>query len=199
MKISISQYYKGFKSFYGLITGIPLVVPGLRLCVPDSSALAGYLFPPLGDAQHLLLTLTVAILLVLTYVVFVCCRGVRKVPRKAFLALLGGMVLGPGALIPLYASFVRRVEIPSVNEEAFVTIGYQQTDFAVQTYPQGKWTDWDMLQDRGPWEAQIQKLWTRRSISIVRVSLWVSYLMTLACLISIGSLAVYQHVLEKTA
>jgi hypothetical protein len=192
MKISVRQYYKG-----GLIAVITSFVPVLRLCVSDSSPLAGFLFPPLGDSQRLLLALTVTILLIVTYVVFVYCRGVRKVPRKAFLALFGGMVLGSGALIPLYTSFVRRVEIPSANEEVFVSIGYEQTDFAVQTYPKGKWTDWDILRDRGPWEEQIQKLWTPRSIYIVRLSLWVCYLMTLTCFISVVSLAAYQHVLEK--
>jgi hypothetical protein len=195
MKISVRQYYKGFNSFYGLIASIPLVVPVVRLCVSDSNSFAGYLFPPLGDMQSLWLIFTVALLLIITYVVFDYCQRVRKVPRKAFLAL--GIVLGPVILIPLYSSFVRRVEIPSVNEEVFVSIGYQQTDFAVQTYPKGKWTDWEMLRDRGPWEEQIQKLWTPRSISIVRVLLWVFYSMPLACLISIMSLAVYQQELEK--
>jgi hypothetical protein len=197
MKISVSQYYKGFISFYGLIASIPLVDPVVRLCVSDSNALAGYLFPPLGDAQHLLLPFTVVMLLTVTYVIFVYCQGLRKVPRKAILALLGGMVLGSVALMLLYNSFVLRVEIPSVDAEVYVSIGYQRTDFAVQTYPEEKWTDSDMLRDRGPWEEQIKKLWTRRSISIVRVLLWLFYAMSLACLISIMSLAVYQQELEK--
>jgi hypothetical protein len=194
MNISVKRYCKG-----GLVAVFSIVVPVLRVFVPDSSPLAGYLFPPLGDSQRLLLTLTVAILLSITCVVFVYCQAVKKAPLKAFLALIGGMVLGSGALIPLYNSFVRRVEIPSVKEEVFVSIGYQRTDFAVQTYPEGKWTDWDLLRDRGPWEEQIHKLWTPHSINVVRLSLWVSYLTTLACFIAIVSLAAYQHLLVQTS
>lgn len=199
MKITVLQYYKGFKSLYGAIATVPVIVPALRLFMSDSNAVAGYLFPPLGDVRRLLLTITMAILLVITFVVFAFCRGVRKVPSKLFLALLGGVLIGPVTLIPLYTSFVRQVEVPSVNEEVLVSIGYQRTAFALQNYPEEKWPDWQILQDRGPWEEQIQRIWTKSSISVVRMLLWFFYFLFLACITSVGCLAVYQHVLERAA
>jgi hypothetical protein len=53
-----------------------------------------------------------------------------------------------------------------------------------------------MLHDRGPSEETIHTLWTDRSIWVVRVLLWFAYPLTLACFLSIASLAVYQYAFE---
>jgi hypothetical protein len=52
-----------------------------------------------------------------------------------------------------------------------------------------------MLSDR-PLENQIQKLWTRRSILIIRGLLWFSYTLTLGCFLFGASLVAYQHAAE---
>ena len=111
--------------------------------------------------------------------------------------LIVGSALGVCALIALYVPYVRLVAVPSVHLEVPVSIGYQRTDFALQTYPQ--WDDWEMLHDRGPWEQQIQKLWTQRSIIVVRLLLWGSYTLSLVCMLSCVSLAVYRHASESKA
>jgi hypothetical protein len=49
--------------------------------------------------------------------------------------------------------------------------------------------DWEMLHYRGPDEEQIHRLWTDRSISIVRARLWSSYTLTLCCFLSIVCVA----------
>ena len=61
-----------------------------------------------------------------------------------------GVVLGFCFLIVLYVSYIKRIAVHSVNIEVSVSVGYQRTQFALQTYPQ--WSDWEMLHDTGPWE-----------------------------------------------
>jgi len=85
--------------------------------------------------------------------------------------------------------------VPAANLEVPVSVGYQRTDFALQWYPRSD--DWEMLHNRGPYEEQIQKLWTLRSIIVVRVFLWLSYTLALACFLAVASLAVYQHASEE--
>jgi len=41
-------------------------------------------------------------------------------------------------------------------------------------------------------------LWTRHSIIVVRMLLWLFHTLTLACFLSVVSLAVYQHAAEET-
>jgi hypothetical protein len=50
-----------------------------------------------------------------------------------------------------------------------------------------------------PREEQIQNLWTHHSIWVVRVSLWLSYTLSLACFLAVMSLAAYQHSAEEVA
>jgi hypothetical protein len=87
--------------------------------------------------------------------------------------------------------------VPSTNSDVPVSVGYQRTDFAVQTYP--GMSDWEMLHDRGPWEEQVQKLWTRHSIIVVRTQLWISYTLSLVCYLAVVSLAAYQHASESAS
>jgi hypothetical protein len=101
-------------------------------------------------------------------------------------------------LIILHVLFVRHIPVPSVNLDVPVSIGYQRSDLAAKAYPQGD-NDWKMLGDAGPREEQIQNLWTHRSIWVVRVSLWLSYTLSLACFLAVVSLAAYQHSAEEAA
>ena len=197
MKVTVLQYYRGFVGLQGFAAGVPFVPPLLHACLPDSSTIAEYLYPPLGDAQRIAFTGTVGFLFLTTFVVFTCCQLARRVHPSVPAILLVGFALGVCALIALYQPYVRRVAVPSINLEVPVSIGYQRTDFANHTYPQ--WNDWEMLHDRGPWEEQIQMLWTQRSVCVVRVLLWLFYTLTLACFLSVVSLAVYQHTAEKAS
>jgi hypothetical protein len=195
MKVTIWQYYKSFLDLKLLFAGVPFLPLLLHLCVPDSTTFAEYLYPPLGDVQRLAFAATFGFLLLTTFVVFTCCRLARKVHTSASALLMVGAAVCVCALIALYVPYVRRVPVPSINLEVPVSIGYQRTDFALQTYQH--WSDWEMLHDRGPWEEQIQKLWTQQSIIVVRVLLWFFYTMTLACFLSIVSIAAYQHTAEE--
>ena len=108
-----------------------------------------------------------------------------------------GFLLSVCVWIALFTSDVRHIALPSVDQEVAVSIGFERTPFALQEYPNE--TDWEMLHDRGPWEEQIQKLWTRPSIIVVRSLLWLSYTLTLACFLSIVSFAAYEHAVEQAA
>jgi len=114
-----------------------------------------------------------------------------------------GSVLSVCALIALYVSYVRHIPVHSANLEVPVSIGYQRTDLALRIYPpatiypNAQWSDWAMLQDAGPREEQIQKLWSQHSICVVRELLWLFYTLTVTCFLSVASLAVYQHAAEE--
>jgi hypothetical protein len=104
-------------------------------------------------------------------------------------------VLGFCALILLYVLFVRRVPVLGADLEVPVSIGYQRTEFAQLRY--SGVSDVDMLQRTSPTEELIQKLWTRNSISAVRLFLWLSYTLSATCFLSVVSFFVYQHVAEQ--
>jgi hypothetical protein len=195
MKITVRQYFQGFVSLLGLAAGVPFVAPLLHLFFPDSSAVAEYLYPPLGDVEWIAVSATVGFLLGIAFVVFTCCQSARTVHPTVPAILMSGAAVGVCALIVLHVLFVRHIPVHSVNLEVPVSIGYQRTGLASQAYPQ--WGDWQMLSDAGPREEQIQKLWTPHSIYVVRVLLWLSYTLTLACFLAVISLAVYQHASEE--
>jgi len=196
MKVTLLQYYKSFASLYGSFAAIPIVPLALHACIPDSHTVAEYLYPPLGNVQQLAFAASVGFLFLTTLVIFICCRSARRIHPSMPMLLIIGVAFGVCVLIGLYVSFVKRVEVRSVNLEVPVSIGYQRTPFALQTYPQ--LSDWEVLHDRGPWEDQIQKLWTPQSVGMVRALLWLSYTLTLACFLSVVCLGVYQHAVEET-
>jgi heme/copper-type cytochrome/quinol oxidase subunit 3 len=196
MKVTVQQYYRGFGSWYALAAGIPFAPLLFRACVPDSSTIAEYLYPPLGDVQQLAFAATVFFLLLTTIMVFACNQGAQKIRPSVYIILGVGFLFGVCALIGLYVPYVRRVPVPAAGLEVPLSIGYQRTDFALRWYPQE--SDWEMLHNTGPYEEKIQELWTPNSIFLVRGLLWLSYTLTLACFLATVSLAVYQHAAEGT-
>jgi hypothetical protein len=193
--ISVRQYYQGFVSLWGLAAGAPFVPPLLHVFIPDSSAFAEYLYPPLGDIEWVAVAATVGFLLATTFVVFTCRQSKRRIHPRVPILLTVGFAIGMCALIVLYVFYVRRIPVPSVSLEVPVSIGYQRTELAFKTYPQ--MSDWAMLHDAGPREEQIQLLWTPHSICVVRVLLWAFYTLTVSCFLSVVSLAVYEHAAEQ--
>jgi hypothetical protein len=192
--ISVKQYYEGFIGLWGLAAGAPFVPPILHVFIPDSSAAAEYLYPPLGDIEWIAVAATVGFLLATTFVVFTCRQSKRRTHPRVPILLTFGFAVGMCALILLYVFYVRRIPVTSISLEVPVSIGYQRTELAYKTYPQ--MSDWAMLHDAGPREEQIQLLWTPHSICIVRMFLWAFYTLTASCFLSVISLAVYEHAAE---
>jgi hypothetical protein len=201
MRVTIRQYCKSFKSLQGMFAAVPLVSPlaGFLLheFAPNLNVFSAYLYPPLGDVDPLALAGTVCLLLLAVLVVYFCCEILRRVHASVPILLWCLCAVGICALIGLYSWSVRIIPVPSENMEVAVSVGYQRTDFGLQTYP--GWSDQEMLHDRGPWEEQIQKLWTHRSIAVARALLWLSYTLALTCALVIVSLAVYQDASEQAS
>ncbi|MGD0733726.1 MAG: hypothetical protein ABR976_01220 [Terracidiphilus sp.] len=196
MKVTVLRFYKGFLGLQTIPASLPFLPPVLHVFIPDSSPIAEYLYPPLGESQQITLVATVLLLFLTTFVVFKYSQSSRKENPHLPIFLWIGAAIGVCALVVLYVLFVRRIAVPSANLEVPVSVGFQRTDFAVRWYPQ--WSDWAMLHDAGPYEEKIQMLWTRSSICVVRLLLWISYTLTLCSFLAALSLAVYQHVAEET-
>jgi hypothetical protein len=194
MSVTAQQYYCGFIRLRGAAAWFSFLPALIHLFIPDSSAIAAILYPPLGDIDGIAVTATIAVLLISTWVVFTRCRSSRKIHRKAPVILALGVVLGFCALVVLYVLYVRRVPVLGADLEVPVSIGYQRTEFAQLRY--SGVSDVDMLQRASPTEEAIQKLWTRQSIITVRILLWSFYTLTATCFLSVVSFFVYQHAAE---
>ena len=72
MRIAVRQYYSEFVSLWGLAAGTIFIPPLLHIIAPDSSAIAVYLYPPLGDVEGIAVVTTIGFLLASTFVVFTC-------------------------------------------------------------------------------------------------------------------------------
>jgi hypothetical protein len=70
VRITVRQYYRGFVSLLGLVAGIPFISPLLHLFFPNSSKVADYVYPPLGDVEWIAIIATLGFLFATTYVVF---------------------------------------------------------------------------------------------------------------------------------
>lgn len=195
MTVTLERYYKSFASLRGLFAAVPFVPLAFHEIAP-SSTVAKCMYPPVGDFQPLAVAATVGFLLLITFVVFISAQLARRLSPLVPILLMVGFLITSTALIPLYVWYVRLIPVPSISAEVLVSVGYQRTEFALQTYPTS--SDWEMLHDRGPWEEQIQKLWTQRSVSVVRACLWAFYTLSLACFLSAVGLAAYRHAGEST-
>ena len=191
MKVTLVQYYRGFRSLYGALATIPFALPLVHIFghifTPDSSIFA-YLYPPLGDVQILALAVTFLVLFTATLVVYVSCKAARKIHPAVWIA---GTMFSFVLLMGMYESFVIDIAVPSVNQEVLVSVGYQRTAFALNTYPTS--SDRSMLHDQGPSEETIHLLWTPHSIWIVRGGLWLLYTAMLACILVVICVGVLQH------
>lgn len=192
--MTVQRYYGGFVSLFGVAASTPFIPPLLHLFIPDSSAFADYLYPPLGDFEWIGVAATIGILFVVTFVVFHYCESVTAIHRRAPAILMATMAISACALMALYVLFVRHIPVASINLDVPVSVGLHRSDLAHQTYPQ--LSDWEMLHTVSPDEEQIQKFWTPKSICVVRIFLWFLYTLIVSCFLAVISLAVYRHASE---
>jgi len=198
MKMSISQYYKAFGIVRVILAGLSFVPPLIGLFVSDSGKIPNYFYPPLGDFKIISIVGTVALGLLSTYAVFLyCSRSSRALHPTATLVLSVIAALSLFVLLALYIRLVKVVPIASENTEVTVSIGYDRTQFVSSSRELVNLTDSELLLVRGPWENQIQKLWTLNSIIVARGCLGAFYTCFLVCLVSILSLGVYQEASEE--
>jgi hypothetical protein len=104
------------------------------------------------------------------------------------------VVTGAVSLIALfcylvcYSQFVRKIDVPATASTISVSTGYERSAFAKQIF--GSDTDVSMLKARGTDDEEISKLWTLRSLTIVRLCLFGSFCAFILPLVWIFSLGV---------
>jgi hypothetical protein len=197
MKVTISQYRKAFWTLRGSSAAIPVLPPLLGASTPDWIPFVAYLYPPLGDSQRIALGFSVVLVLATIIAVFFFCPFTQKARRRMIAILFFVLVLTGFFLFTMCERYVRRIEISRTHQEVFVSVGSQRSDLAMREFSDDN--DWEMLHERGPWEAQIQTLWTPHSITVVRLQLWLAYSLILVCAVFLASLAVYQLAADRNS
>jgi hypothetical protein len=183
-QLSVKQYYASVK---GLATAVAAVVLPLASKIIGSGSTA--VFPPLGNMEGVARVGFVALCLGVSLGVYflVSAKSVVSPRRVIWLALFIAVVCFV-IYLAAYQRFVRRLEIPARHESVYVSVGYQRTSFANQTFPNA--TDLEMLRGRGTTEEEIERLWTVKSVIVARLILYSSCVLTSLALLFVFSFAV---------
>ncbi len=189
--LNLRSYYSNFKSMRGVVAVIGMTVPLVPKLKPGTWT--EYLLAPLGGIDVIARVLLAVLCVAVTYLVyFVFQEQSHRARKRTFLISL--LVL-PFSCLILYmvASllFVRKVDIPTLERSEYVSVGFQRSDFAKQTF--GSMTDEEMLRSRGLDEEEIRKLWTQSSIVTARLALFVSWAGFALALVFGLSLGVLDH------
>ena len=150
--------------------------------------LPGRIFPPLGNETAISQVFVVVFGLAVTYIIFLArSSSVSTIHQRIKLYLLLGIACFC-IYLGAHMRFVRNIAVPSTNQTINVSVGYERTKFATETF--GPASDWEMLRFRGTDDEEIMKLWTTKSVYIARLVLLGSYLGSLLSLIAFASLGV---------
>jgi hypothetical protein len=172
---SLEDYYKGFRSTSGVMTGILTAVPIVGEITKGT--VSATLFPPVGWAFALPTLLVIVVLTTAIYgthtATWIQSAGRR---RRVLWFAFGAALPGLAIYIASYSRFVR--ELPVKDEEPhYVAVGFERRNFTDPHLRDG--SDWDLLRYRGLSDEDVQFLWTQRSIIIARIVLVMSYLLVL--------------------
>jgi hypothetical protein len=152
-------------------------------------------FPPLGDIESAARVGLVVLAFAITFVLYfwaatfyVRSHAVLAVALViAFISLL--------CFLGLHQRFVRRVDIPSKGTAVSVSVGYERTPFANTSLQ--SLSDWEMLRARGTDDEQILKLWTAKSLIVVRLLLLGTYALVVLALVGAFSLGVVADIYKR--
>jgi hypothetical protein len=150
-------------------------------------AAAGYLFPALGE---LTISARLGVVFLAATITYLSFYAAQRPPNawSRFLFLAGIAFLALCSYLVSLQHFVRKIDIPASGSVIIVSVGFERTTFAVQTF-QGE-SDWDMLRARGTSDEDVSRLWTERSLDIARLCLFGSYCGFILPLVLIFSLGV---------
>jgi hypothetical protein len=182
--VTLVNYYKKFASISGALAVATGVGPLLSAWLPGAAP--AYLFPALGDFTMPARLGFVLLAVAITYVSFYG-QHPSNISRKFFLLAMVSLVALFGYLVGLQ-HFVRKIDIPATSSTLYVSIGYERTSFANQTF--GAESDWDMLRARGTSDEDVSRLWTARSLDVARLCLFTTYCVFILPLVLIFSLGV---------
>jgi hypothetical protein len=183
--ISLLSYYKKFASISGALAVATGVGPLLTALLPGAAA--GYLFPALGD---LTISARLGVVFLAATITYLSFYAAQRPPQawSRFLLLGGIAFLAMCCYLISLQHFVRKIEIPANGSVVIVSVGFERTPFATQTF-QGE-SDWDMLRARGTSDEDVSRLWTERSLDVARLCLFASYCGFILPLVLIFSLGV---------
>jgi hypothetical protein len=187
--VDLKRYYFNFKIARGVAAASGTVLPLIPKLKPGSWT--EYLLAPLGSVDNVARFLFAVLCVAVTYLVYFFFRGQSRPARKKIFLLL--LLIIPVFCLCLYLIccllFIRKIDIPTLGRSVYVSVGYQRSDFALQTF--GSITDEEMLRQRGLEEEEIRKLWTPFSILIARLALfvcWGGFALSLIAGLSLGVL-----------
>jgi len=181
-RLSLKQYYVSAR---GLSTAVAAVALPFASKIVSSDA-AACIFPPLGGMDGVARVGFVALCLGVSMgVYFLVAVEPPKSPSRVIWSALFFAAVCLLAYLSAYQRFVRRIDVPSRGTSAYVSVGYQRTAFADQTF--GSASDWEMLQARGISEEEIGRLWTAKSLIIARLALYFSCALTTLALLFLFS------------
>ena len=161
------DYYKSFKSIWGALAAFVGALPWLSKFLPAGTS--HYVFPPLGQIEPLARTGAIVFALLATYVAFFL--GSARAKRNAVIAACTALLCFVAFLV-FYSQLVRTVDISSQGVALSVSVGFERSDFAKQTFANA--SDEEMLRARSMSDEEIRKLWTPWSVIAGRLALWIS-------------------------
>jgi hypothetical protein len=187
--LTLAQYYKGFWSVLGVLAAAPPLLVGIIIPVL-TPATPVYGFPPIGDATSLARVGLVCLSFLVTFIVYFW-KGRRWPLFLAFLLAFAAL----SVYVALYSHFVMRIDVPPQDSVIRVSVGYERTQFGQSNFAHD--SDEDMLRARGTSDEEIKKLWTYKSLSIARLSLFVSYCCFIFGLVGAFSLGVLFDIRDR--
>jgi hypothetical protein len=170
--VSLRQYYRSFVSISGIMAGLFSSVPILSKIAFPGSDLA-YGFPPLGSIEDLARIFTVVLAVAATYFAFFVSATPPARNRRRLASAMVLTFLSICLYLAFFLAFVRKIDIPSKNTSVHVSVGWERTEFAKANF--GAESDSDLLRDRGISDEEILRLWTKKSVVISRLGLFVTY------------------------
>jgi|SRR5579862_8216784 len=186
--MTLTYYYKHFQSVFGALAALIGSIPLLSLLVHDS--FGKYIFPPLGGFETVAGIVAFVLVVQSTFIVFFMQDGdfiqSKQRRNRGLLILLCGSVVALVTYLMFYTAFVCTTSV--ADKVVTNSIGFERTQFAQQTF--GGVENCAMLKERGPYENQVRKLWTMRSIVIIRSGLLLAYLVCLLSTVGLTSLAI---------
>jgi hypothetical protein len=188
-RVSLKQYYTSAR---GIVTAAAAVtIPFASKVVGSDSA--AYLFPPLGGMDSAArIVLVLLCLSVSIGVYFLATAQPPKSESPVIWAMIAIAIAFSAAYLAASQRFVRRIEVPSRESSVTVSVGYQRTQFAEQTF--GSASDWAMLQARGTNEEEIERLWTVKSVILSRLALYLSCTLTTLSFLFLFSFALVHDI-----
>lgn len=187
-RLSLKQYYVSAR---GIVTAVAAVAVPLASIIGSDSG--SHVFPPLGSMDGIARIGLVALSLAVSLgVYFLAAVKPPKSPSRVVWITLALAVVFLLVYLSAYQRFVRQIEIPSRGSSVYVSVGYQRTQFAEQTF--GPASDEEMLRARGTNEEEIGRLWTKKSLIIARLVLYFSCTLTTLALLFLFSFGVAHDV-----